>query len=146
VEKTGQFDVGLEFTSRSGRISGTVDYYQSHTSDLLMLRQIPTTTGYASILQNIGATHNSGIEVALSASLLKDWHGLGWSTQLTWARSRNRIVSLSSGLQADAGNAWFVGSPIQVYYDYKFAGIWQLQDSLEAKKYKQPPARSGSWT
>jgi len=140
-EKTGQVDVGLEFTSRSGRIAGTVDYYQSHTSDLLMLRQIPTTTGYASILQNVGATHNSGIEVALSASLLKDWHGLGWSTQLTWAKSRNRIVSLSSGLQADAGNAWFVGSPIQVYYDYKFAGIWQLQDSVEAKKYKQAPGQ-----
>src|SRR5947199_5882793 len=91
-EKTGQLDVGLEFTSRSRPLAGTVDYYQSHTSDLLMLRQIPTTTGYASILQNVGATHNTGIEVALSASLLKDGHGLWWSTQLTRARSRHRTV------------------------------------------------------
>src|SRR5205809_7823862 len=82
-EKTGQVDVGLEFASRSGRIAGTVDYYHSHTSDLLMLRQIPTTTGYATILQNVGATHNSGLDVALPASRLKDWNGLGWSTQLT---------------------------------------------------------------
>ena len=140
-EKTGQLDLGLEFTTRNGRLAGTVDYYQAHTSDLLMLRQIPTTTGYASILQNVGTTHNSGIEVALSAGLVRDWHGLSWSTQLTWARNRNRIVSLASGLQADAGNKWFVGYPIQVYYDYKFAGIWQLQDSLEAKKYKQAPGQ-----
>src|SRR5206468_4474217 len=93
----------------------------------------------ASILQNVGTTHNSGIEVALSAGLVRDWHGLSWSTQLTWARNRNRIVSLASGLQADAGNKWFVGYPIQVYYDYKFAGIWQLQDSLEAKRYGRKP-------
>src|SRR6266566_4279896 len=140
-EKTGQLDLGLEFTTRNGRLAGTVDYYQAHTSDLLMLRQIPTTTGYASILQNVGATHNSGLEVALSAGLVRDWHGLAWSTQLTWARNRNKIVSLASGLQADAGNKWFVGYPIQVYYDYKFAGIWQLQDSLEAQKYKQAPGQ-----
>src|SRR5207244_11092504 len=97
-----------------------------------MLRQIPTTTGYASILQNVGATHNSGIEVALSASLLKDWHGLGWSTQLTWAKSRNRIVSLSSGLPADAANAWFVRAPMRVYYDYKFTRLWEPQVSVRA--------------
>ena len=140
-EKTSQVDVGLEFTAVNNRLAGTVDVYRANTSDLIMLRQIAPTSGYTSILQNIGATRNTGLEVALSAQLLQDWNGLGWSTQLNWAANRNRIVRLFSGMQADVGNLWFVGQPIQVYYDYKFAGIWQLQDSLAAKRYKQVPGQ-----
>jgi TonB-linked SusC/RagA family outer membrane protein len=134
-EKTGQLDVGLEFTTRNGRLSGSVDYYRAYTSDLLMERQIPTTTGYQRITQNIGATRNVGAEVALSAVPVENWRGLRWSTQLTWATNRNRIVRLASGVQRDLGNSWFVGYPIQVYYDYRFAGIWQRADSAEAARY-----------
>jgi hypothetical protein len=90
-------------------------------------------------LQNIGATQNVGLEVSLSTDLLRNWHGLGWSTQLSWATNRNRIVKLASGLQRDIGNGWFVGSPIDVFYNYKFGGIWQLQDSTEAKRYGRKP-------
>jgi TonB-linked SusC/RagA family outer membrane protein len=136
-EKTSQVDVGLEFTTLNGRISGTVDYYRAYTSDLLMSRRLPGTSGFSSIVQNIGATRNTGVEATLSAEILRDWHGLGWSTQLNWSTNRNRIVSLYGGLEDDVGNAWFIGYPIDVYFDRKFAGIWQLADSLEAKRYKR---------
>src|SRR5216117_2895103 len=138
-ERTGQVDVGLEFGLLSGRVNGSVDVYRSSTDHLLMARQLAGTNGYSSILQNVGATRNYGAEVALSTELLRNWHGLGWTTQLNWAMNRNRIVSLYGGYKDDVGNRWFIGYPIQVYYDYKFAGIWQLQDSLEAKRYGRKP-------
>jgi len=75
-EKTGQFDIGLEFTALHNRLSGSIDYYRANTSDLIMDRQLPPTTGYSSILENVGATRNTGVEVALSTLLVQDWHGM----------------------------------------------------------------------
>jgi TonB-linked SusC/RagA family outer membrane protein len=138
-EKTSQVDVGVEFASLNGRISGSVDYYRAYTSDLLMSRRLPGTSGFSSIVQNIGSTRNTGVEVALSAEILRDWHGLGWSTHLNWSTNKNRIVSLYGGQEDDVGNAWFIGYPIDVYFARKFVGIWQLADSVEAKQYKRKP-------
>lgn len=139
-EKTKQLDVGLEFALFNGRLSGSVDYYRANTEDLLMERQLPPTTGYSSIVQNIGATRNTGLEVALSAVLVERPE-LRWSTDLTWSTNKNEIVSLFGERKDDVGNVWFIGQPIDVYYDHEFAGIWQLEDSLLAKKYKQIPGQ-----
>jgi len=139
-ENTGQLDVGLEFTALRGRLSGSVDYYRADTKDLIMDRQIPPTNGYTRIVQNIGATRNTGLEVALSFVPVEDWHGLRWSQDLNWSTNHNRILSLYGGVN-DVLNKWFIGQPIDVYYDYKFAGIWQLQDSLLAKQYKAKPGQ-----
>ncbi len=104
-----------------------------------MNRQLSGINGRSSILQNVGATLNSGVEVALSTQILRDWHGLGWSTQVNWAMNRNRIVSLYGANKDDVGNKWFIGDPISVYYDYKFGGIWQIADSVEMKRYGRKP-------
>jgi len=142
-EKTGQVDVGLEFTVLNNRLSGSVDYYRADTRDLIMDRQLPPTSGYSSILENVGATRNTGVEVALSTLLLQGWHGLRWNLDVNAAANRNRIVQLSSGLQADPGNKWFVGYPIAVSYDYEFGGIWQIQDSISgaAQRYGRRPGQ-----
>ena len=142
-EQTGQFDVGLEFTALNNRLAGSIDYYRARTNDLLMDRQLDPSSGYQTILQNIGSTQNTGVEVALSALLTQDWHGLRWNVDLNGASNRNRIVKLSSGLQRDIGNGWFVGYPIQVYYDYQFGGIWQIQDSIsgQAQRYGRKPGQ-----
>ncbi|HEY6208786.1 MAG TPA: TonB-dependent receptor [Gemmatimonadales bacterium] len=139
-ERTGQLDFGLEFTASNGRLSGSVDYYQARTKDLIMERQIAPTNGYTTILQNIGATRNTGLEVALSVLPVQNWHGLRWSTDFTWSMNRNRIVSLYGGVD-DVLNHWFIGHPIDVYYNYKWVGVWQLQDSLLARQYNQKPGQ-----
>ena len=142
-EKTGQMDVGIEFTMLNNRLSGSVDYYRADTRDLIMDRQLPPTSGYSSILQNVGATRNTGVEVALSMLLVQEWHGLRWNMDVNGAANRNRIVQLSSGLLSDPGNKWFVGYPISVAYDYQFGGIWQIQDSIsgEAQRYGRRPGQ-----
>jgi hypothetical protein len=106
-----------------------------------MWRKLPATTGIDSIVENIGATRNTGVEVALSALLVRDWHGLRWNVDIAGATNRNRIVSLVGGRRDDPGNRWFIGQPIEVFYDHKFGGVWQLQDSLEAKKYNRVPGQ-----
>ncbi|HEX8848777.1 MAG TPA: TonB-dependent receptor [Gemmatimonadaceae bacterium] len=138
-ETTRQYDAGIEWAALNSRLSGTVDAYWAKTTDLLMDRQLPGSTGYSSIVQNIGATRNTGVEIGLSTVNLTDWHGLRWTSDFNWSANRNRIVSLFGG-KDDPGNAWFIGRPISVYYDYRFIGIWQTADSALAYSYgKQKP-------
>ena len=125
-------------------ISGTLDYYRANTNDLLMDRTIPWSTGFKSITQNIGATRNTGIELALSAIALDGWHGLRWTHDITFSKNKNEITSLAGGAESDVGNLWFVGMPINgggnsVCRDYVFDGIWQTADSALAKSYGRRP-------
>src|SRR5829696_8031585 len=107
-EKTATFDAGADFGFWDNRISGTVDYYRASTTDLLMNRQIPYSLGFQSITQNVGATRNTGIELALSAITLDGWHGIRWSNDLTFSKNKNEIVELAGGAQQDLANVWFV--------------------------------------
>jgi TonB-linked SusC/RagA family outer membrane protein len=145
-EKTAQYDVGADFGFFHDRLTGTVDGYVATTSDLLMDRQLPPSTGYQSITQNIGQTRNTGFELALTHQTLNGWHGIRWSNDITLSVAKNKIVSLTYGKVDDPGNKWFIGQPINggsnsVWYDYKMLGIWQLADSLEAKRYGQTPGQ-----
>ena len=46
-----------------------------------------------------------------------------------------KLKALNSGVTRDEGNLWFVGSPTQVFYDYKKIGIWQLGEEAQAKAF-----------
>jgi TonB-linked SusC/RagA family outer membrane protein len=143
-EKTDQFDVGLEWGVKRDRITGTIDVYRAFTHDLLMDRQLPTSSGFSSVVQNIGETRNTGVELGVSALVLENWKGVRWNVDATWARNKNEIVSLYGGKDDDIGNRWFIGYPIhegtdsddnQVWYAQVFGGIWQQQDSALAASY-----------
>jgi outer membrane receptor protein involved in Fe transport len=64
-ELTNTGNIGLDFSILKNRITGSFDYYDSKTNDLLLLRQLPPTSGVSSILQNIGKTRNNGYEISL---------------------------------------------------------------------------------
>jgi TonB-linked SusC/RagA family outer membrane protein len=152
-ERTTQYNVGADWGILRNRVTGSVDLYQQDTDDLLMDRSIPATSGFGSTLQNIGATRNKGFELALSTVNVDGWNGLRWSSDVNFTANRNEIVRLASGLDADIVNGWFVGRPInvgganqnlqdrfrRVYYDYEFAGIWQLHERELAATFGQQP-------
>ncbi|MEO6527912.1 MAG: SusC/RagA family TonB-linked outer membrane protein, partial [Gemmatimonadaceae bacterium] len=143
-EKTATVDAGADFGLLDGRLTGTIDYYRANTTDLLQDRNLPTSTGYSSITQNIGATRNTGIELALSAITLDGWHGLRWTNDVTFSKNKNEIVSLNGGKVDDPGNLWYIGLPINgggnnIWRDYQMAGIWQTADATEAAKYGRKP-------
>ena len=121
-EKTNKLDVGVEFGVLQNRISGTVDWYKEETSDLLLRRSLPGTSGYTAALQNIGSTMNKGLELQLSSLNLENWHGINWQTDVSWAHNKNEITGLAAysdtaacppiAPRCDANNGWFVGFPI----------------------------------
>jgi TonB-linked SusC/RagA family outer membrane protein len=138
-EKTDQMDLGLEFALFNSRIAGTADFYIQNTHDLLMERQLPSSVGFEEVLQNVGETRNTGVELSLSTVNLDNWHGLTWTSDIAWTKNKNEIVSLYGGTEDDIGNEWFIGKPIGVHYELEFDGIWQLDEAEEADGYDRSP-------
>ncbi len=132
-ETTDKFNIGLDFGVFQQRISGTIDLYRENTHDLLLPRALPYTSGYASVLQNVGATKNVGVDFGLSTQNLTNWHGIDWTSDLNLSTNKNQIVALQSGLTADVGSGRWVGQPINVYFNYQYVGLWQVPDSALAR-------------
>jgi TonB-linked SusC/RagA family outer membrane protein len=141
-ETTTQLDAGVDYSVLKNRVSGTVDFYVSRTNDLLLSRLLPPTTGFNQILENVGATRNTGLELGLTTVNVErpGQGGFRWTTTANWSTNRNRIVSLSGGGD-DVASRRFIGQPISVWHDLEFAGIWQLADSAEARRYGRTPGQ-----
>jgi len=132
-ETTDKFNLGLDFGVLDNRITGTFDVYRENTHDLLLRRILPFTSGYSSVLQNVGSTTNRGAEISLSTINVDGWRGLTWESSFNVSFNRNRISALALDAPFDVGNARWVNAPINVNYDYQFAGIWQTADSAMAR-------------
>ncbi|HEV8282987.1 MAG TPA: TonB-dependent receptor [Chitinophagaceae bacterium] len=136
-ELTSTGDIGVDFSIIKSRISGSFDYYDSRTKDLLLLRQLPVTSGVLSILQNIGKTRNNGFEVSLRTENIQS-KNFNWTSNITYTRNKERIVELV-GKQNDILNSWFVGYPVNSFYDFEKTGIWQIADSALARSFGYKP-------
>lgn len=139
-EKTAVYNIGVDFGFFNDRINGNIELYTSKTTDLLLYRQLPITTGFSQTLQNVGATQNRGLELNLHTAniLTKNFR---WNTDLTFYLNREEIKELYNGKADDLGNKWFIGHPISVFYDYKWIGIWQTEEAAEAAKYARKPGQ-----
>ena len=133
-ETTYTADAAVDFGLFNGRLSGTIEYYNSNTYNLLVRRTIPAMNGYTSILTNVGQTNNKGIEITLNSSNLQ-LSKFKWNTTATFSYNKNAIVHLfKTDLNGDGkedddvANSWFIGKPINSYYDYVFSGIYQEAD------------------
>lgn len=102
---------------------------------MLVRQTIPVANGYNSVLTNIGQVNNQGIEVVLNSTNI-DKGSFNWSTNLCFSYNKNEIVHLfgtdinGDGVEDDdIYNSWFIGEPIQSFYDYEFDGIYQEGDT-----------------
>ena len=130
VSKT--LNIGLDFGLWDDRFSGTFEYYNTITEDLLLERFLPSTSGYSSVLENVGSTRNRGWELTLNYAILKNSSGLNWDVSMNIFSNKEEIVELFNGEDDDVGNQWFIGHPIDVFYNFQFDGIYQTEDATEA--------------
>lgn len=122
------WNYGLDFGFFNNRLSGTIEYYTTHTTDVLQSVNLPATGGVSSYIGNVGETENKGYEVSVNAVILDNPNGLSWSVGFNLYANDNKLVKLASGATRDEGNSWFVGHNINSIYDYQKVGIWQEGD------------------
>lgn len=137
-ENTKSFNIGIDYAFLDSRISGSVEYYNSKTSDLLLKRSISVVHGDDELLQNIGKTQNSGVEISVNSNNLTT-KNFNWKTGLSVSFNKNKIVDLYGDNTDDINSKWFIGHPIDVNYGYNFLGVWQESEREEAAKYNALP-------
>lgn len=132
-------NIGMDFGFFDDRINGSLEYYVTNTQDLLLSRLLPITSGYNSVLQNIGATRNSGWELTVAANILNRPSGFRWDVNMNVFSNREQIMELFDGQNDDVGNQWFIGEPVNVFYSFKQDGIWQINEADQAADIRQQP-------
>ncbi len=137
-ELSATTNVGVDFGLWNDRLTASVDIYDTRTSDLLLPRGLPPTTGVQTVYQNIGETRNHGIELALTSTNIRN-DDFAWTSTVTFTHNKEEIVSLVTEGIDDIGNGWFIGQPINVFYDYEKLGIWQTSESGDATQFGQVP-------
>lgn len=137
-ERTTQYDVGVDI-GLWNRLDLNIDYYNRTTNDLLYNVPIPTTSGYSSILNNIGEVKNNGLEFSVSGKIL-DGRDFKWTMGANVSTNRNKISELYGGVQkillgtSANGYARFleVGKPVNSIYTRQSGGIIRTQEQLDA--------------
>ena len=131
-ETSTSYNYGIDFKLFKSRIEGSVDYFTSVTDGLLLSKSIPSINGATSIIQNVGETKGSGLEVSLNSRNVVS-NNFSWNTQVAFASISNEIVNV--GLTDDEGNfiddvgsRWFLGEEVSVNFGYVYDGVWQLDE------------------
>jgi len=131
-------NLGLDFSLFLGRINGSLEYYQTITSDLLAPQPLPTSTGFDGFVTNIGKTRNRGLELTLS-TVNVDGNKFKWTTDWSFMRNREAILELANGKVDDIAAGRFIGQPLSVFFDLEKIGIWQTSELDKATAYGFKP-------
>jgi TonB-linked SusC/RagA family outer membrane protein len=138
-EKSNQVDVNLDIAFLKNRFAAGFNYYYKTSNDLLLNISVPTSSGYALILQNRGRLENKGFEITLNT---KNVEGkFTWYTDFNIAFNRNKVLDVD-GLKPDAfddkdlGNRGgegrvIEGYPVGQFYVVEFAGVQQQEGSIK---------------
>jgi TonB-dependent starch-binding outer membrane protein SusC len=150
-ERTNQLDFGIDAEFLEGRIGVTADYYLKNTTDLLLFTPLPTTTGFAAYLANIGGLRNQGFELAVSSR--NTTGAFTWQTDVNFSTNRNEITALVNGndipvpgvLQAPTG--WSIlreGQSLGTFFGLISDGIFQTdEEAMSSPVLKNQNARAG---
>lgn len=139
-EKTGMFNIGLDFGFFDNRLTGTIEYYSKKTSDLIYNYQVSTNRyPYNQMMANVGDISNKGIEITINAVPVQT-RNFTWSTSLNLSHNKNVVEKLSNeefsvnyipmastdiaGYTNQLGNVQRImeGSPIGQFYLLEWAG------------------------
>lgn len=138
-ERTGMFNIGLDFGFFNNRLGGTIEYYDKRTKDLIADYAVSTTKyQYNWLTTNVGEISNKGIELTINAMPVKT-NDFSWETSLNLSHNKNKVVKLSNSMYSvdyfdkanvDAGGfatatnqRVMEGSPIGQFYLWKWAGV-----------------------
>lgn len=152
-EKTASWNFGLDFGFLNDRISGTIEYYNMKTHDMIMRQSLLTFTAFNNITTNLGQVDNRGIEISLNTQNI-DTKDFKWTTRFGFSYNKNEIKHLyyqyedvldangnvtGSKEMDDLTNGWFIGKPVSQIWNYRVTGIWQKDEVEEAARHGQVP-------
>ena len=119
-ETIESFDVALEF-SLFNFLDGSIEYYKRNSSDLLYDLPIALSNGLNSFPSNIGDMFNSGIELGLTANIIRN-NNFRWAVTVNASTFKNEITSLPDPF-INGSKRWDVGRSRFDFFLLHTAGV-----------------------
>lgn len=137
-ERTGMFNIGIDFGFLANRLNGTLEFYHKTTNDLIADYQVSTTKYlYNWLTTNVGRISNRGVELTVNAIPVRTGN-FTWSTSLNISHNKNKVEKISSaefsvkfmdeaylggyGQTGMPSQRISEGEPIGTFYGWKWAG------------------------
>ncbi|MDR1601196.1 MAG: TonB-dependent receptor [Tannerella sp.] len=116
-EKKEETNIGLDFGFFEDRLTGSIDFYNRDTKDLLWDYTVPSPPYlFSSMTANAGSMRNRGVEIAIQAVPVQT-NDFRWVTNANFSTNKNTLLSLSNDQFISIGysNQGSTGEPIQTY-------------------------------
>lgn len=124
-ETTHNYNFGLDIAMFKEKIIFSTDIYYNKTTDLLLNRPLPGSSGFASVSSNVGALENKGLEISINTNNIDS--DFKWTTDFNLSFNRNKILELYNDqpiTEVGRGhNAAIVGEPISVFFMHESLGV-----------------------
>ncbi len=146
-EKSYNLNVGLDFGFIKDRITGSLEWYNTDSKGVLWERKLPQHIGGVTpkinYVQNanIAEINNHGFEITLNTVNVQTG-GFKWTSTLTFSRNNERVESVAlrnTSVEDLISEGLFVGYPVNVFYEYRKLGIWQLGEEVDAAVFGLAP-------
>lgn len=124
-ETSNNFNVGVDFSLKQGMVSGTIEYFNRQTSDMLYYKPVQPSMGYSSIPMNIGSMRNSGLEIELNYRAINN-RNITWDITGNISFISNKVLKLHPSLNGQylSGTTMYrEGGSMYERYLVQYAGV-----------------------
>ncbi len=123
-ETTRQFNVGLQGSLLHKRLNVEFNYYDKYTYDLLLPAPLPNISGFSSIVSNVGAMSNKGVELLLTSTNIES-RNFSWRTTFTISHNHNNVVKLLTPITDGSYGMYQIqqGHPLYSIYVFHELGV-----------------------
>lgn len=131
-EKSLQANLALDISLFNNWLNLTVEVYRKKTTDLLYEKTLPLSSGYGTIMTNLGGIENKGLELSANARILDG--DLKWNVSANFTANRNKVTDIDGGVTQERFITNYtllkVGQPLGVFKTYLFDGIYQTGETI----------------
>lgn len=147
-ETTTALNVGVDFELFKGRLTGTLEYYNKKTTDLLFWLSVPESFGARGYYGNIGDKRSTGVELTLAGDIIRT-RDITWSVNFNITHNKEKILKLpeakvrvnggfaetwipvSSGASNGTVQMWYEeGGSLYCPFTYSYAGVNENGEAL----------------
>lgn len=121
-EKSGLFNAGFDFGLLNDRITGTIEYYNKKSIDLIFNKPLSPSTGNTAITTNIGSIRNSGFELSITSKNIVA-ENVEWTTSFNISTNKNEILSLPQEKITTGTKQLMVGKSVYDFFIQEYAGV-----------------------
>lgn len=138
-EETTMKNIGLDFGLFDEKITGSLEYFNNRSDDLLMNRTLPLSSGFfgSTVAENVGSVKTNGFEATLAYN--DDKGDFTWGASFNIGTSKNEVISLGTTEELTGGlfegndiSRISVGESLFYFYGLEMDGIYQTQAEVDA--------------